>query len=315
MRSFLSLIPVAALGCAPDYVIEPQPVQPGVFNPRPLEPETQIDRIVQMAMPEVDVLWVVDDSCSAYDEQLQLAEQFPAFLKFFDGLDYHVGVVTTDMDDPARKGRLVTADGRRFVDAETPAPATTFAKMCNPGVGGSGIERGNDATYAALHSERGAYNEGFLRDASGVHVIVVSDEYDFSYIEPSELAAFLEGLREDPDHVTHSSIVKEDASYPAVTNLVGGLVMNVFDPDWTPVIEQIGLRAAGLTREFFLSQLPVPGTIQVSVVEGGVKLSFAEGEDWAYRPVRNSVVFHEHVPNAMSEVVLEYRILASDHGD
>src|SRR5690606_11370674 len=150
--------------------------------------------VLQVTHPEVDVLWVIDDSCSMSDEQNRLATNFPIFFDFFEGsgLDYHIGVVSTDMDNAMRKGRLVTKSGYRYLDPETPNAAQVFSGMSLLGTGGSATEKGNDAAYAALEVERNAYNVGFLRQNSGLHVIVVADEQDYSTnITPDELASYL----------------------------------------------------------------------------------------------------------------------------
>src|SRR5690606_37791089 len=93
------VVPLIAAGCAPEYqhVIPPQ--FEGVMNPRPLEPVRHTDRLLQSNQPEVDVLWVVDSSCSMSDDQAALMTYFPVFFDFFEGsgIDYHLGVVSTDM--------------------------------------------------------------------------------------------------------------------------------------------------------------------------------------------------------------------------
>src|SRR5690606_19337258 len=113
------------------------------------------------------------------------------------------------------------------------------------GTSGSATEKGNDATYAALETERNNYNLGFLREKSGVHVIVVADEQDYSTnITPDELAAYLNGLRQDPDDVTFSGIVlNNDTKYKQVSNNVGGIIWDVAQQDWTLVLEMLGLQA------------------------------------------------------------------------
>ena len=50
--------------------------------------------MLQTTVQAVDVLWVVDTSCSMAQEQTQLAENFEGFMTHFldSGLDYHIGV-------------------------------------------------------------------------------------------------------------------------------------------------------------------------------------------------------------------------------
>jgi hypothetical protein len=61
----------------------------------------------------VDVLLVVDNSCSMIEEQAKLATNFDSFIEYFDGADvsWQIGVVTTDTDDEARfSGHLIGGD-------------------------------------------------------------------------------------------------------------------------------------------------------------------------------------------------------------
>jgi len=308
MRTLLPWLSLAA-GCAQIIVWDPHEYQ-DESPPRPLPSPYHVDRIVQVMQPEVDILWVVDDSASALDEQARLAEQFPDFLRTVDEVDHRIGVVTTDMEDPARQGRLVELDGRLYLDRGTDDVKAAFADLVAVGTDGSEGVRGRDATYAALVTEAQGANAGFLREASGVHVIVVSDGHDASELTPEALAEQLAGLRKDPEAVTYSAITSADAGHPEVTGLVGGLVRDVDDPDWQ--LDHLGLQATGLSREFFLTVLPVSGTIDVTVVEGDIHYAFADGEDWTYDPVRNSIVFQEYVPAPAAEIVLVYEPRSSE---
>ncbi|MCK6516304.1 lamin tail domain-containing protein [Myxococcota bacterium] len=60
----------------------------------------------------VDVLLVVDNSCSMVEEQNKLASNFQAFIQFFQGVDvdYQIGVITTDNEAAEFSGRLVGGD-------------------------------------------------------------------------------------------------------------------------------------------------------------------------------------------------------------
>src|SRR5690606_5958005 len=114
--------------------------------------------------------------------------------------------------------------------------ASIFSAMTLLGTAGSGWERGLDGTYAALETERNAYNLGFMREKSSVHVIVVTDEDDSSEITADELGSYLNGLRPDPDDVTFSVIVDYNwggPDYLPVKNLVGGIEWDILDQDWT----------------------------------------------------------------------------------
>lgn len=324
MRKLLPLLPLAIVGCTSEYRHLTHPENSVLPGPRPWENEVHTDRIRQVSQPSVDVLWVVDDSGSMYDEQVALSANFPVFFDFFDGsgLDFHIGVVSTDMSAMHRSGKLVEFEGQNFIDPDTLDAARIFEGMAMLGTRGSATEKGIDATWTALEVERDGHNAGFLRDDSSVHVVVVSDEGDFStQVTPNELGAYLNGLRTDPDDVSFSSIVSPQPvcrsaatpglEYVAVTQMVGGIEWSICDEDWSDVLRRLGIQASGLKREYFLTQLPVPHTIQVTVVDRGEERTFLQDVDWLYDPVRNSIRFLEYVPNPLSEIVIDYVLMSS----
>src|SRR5688572_19598657 len=238
-------------GELPDY---------GLSRPPPVETPWREDRIVQVTIPVVDALFVVDNSCSMNAEQENLAANFPRFLSWFQtsALDYHIGVVATDMNDPANAGRLRTAQGVRWVQRETEEPETVSTERASLGTTGSGYERGLDATYAALETLAYDENLGFLRSDSGVHVTVVSDENDWhSVIPKEEFIVWMNGLRWSARMVTFSSIVGPLTGCPAVgspgteylevTAAVGGVEWPICSEDWVTVLDLLGFTAIGLT--------------------------------------------------------------------
>ena len=65
---------------------------------------------MQVTVPSVDVLWVIDNSCSMTEEQQALTDNFNKFVQYFvgSGLDYHIGVVSTNWDNESgdHRGKL-----------------------------------------------------------------------------------------------------------------------------------------------------------------------------------------------------------------
>ena len=308
----------------------------GVPNQRPLEIETNTDKLVQVTVPVVDILWIIDNSTSMLDEQNALTTNFPVFMDYFlgSGLDYHIGVISTDY--AADQGRLEYAVGYKWVDDETVDPISVFQQMAGLGIKIGTNEKGRDPAYAALELNEGpgGWNEGFERDDGGLHLVVISDEDDHSdLIDRQEFIDYLETSRPDPDDVTFSSIVtplnncspngvEPGAEYVETTNAVGGILWSICNTDWVGVLEQLGMQAAGLQREYFLSDLPVPGSIKVWVEDQGTVYEFEPEIDYLYDPNRNSIIFVEFVPSSLAEVFIEYDVLESaeeeggeDHAD
>jgi hypothetical protein len=59
--------------------------------------------------------------------------------------------------------------------------------------------------------------------------------------------------------------------YIEVSQQIGGIIEPICVRDWTTVLEGLGLMAAGLKEEFFLSELPVPSTLRVWATQNGAR--------------------------------------------
>jgi hypothetical protein len=318
---------IGLAGCQEYNISKPPPAYDGP-NPPALENPENVDRIVQVTQPSADVLWVVDNSGSMSDNQRDLANNFPDFMDYFlgSGLDYHIGVVTTDMEKAKFTGKLVeSTSGERFITVDTNDPMTTFASMAQVGVTGSGNEQGRAAVYEALEVLKNSYNAGFLRDdeESGIHVIAISDEDDAStnaQIPLNEFITWMNGLRASDDLVTFNSIVNPAGGgivnppgdkYVAVTMDVGGITQSLLEADWVGVLDDLGIQVAGLKREFFLSQLPVVSTIVVQVHKPDGTVIPIEDGDFTYSEDRNSITFKTFLPEPLWQVYIQYTVLSS----
>ena len=74
--------------------------------------QTQKDVFQQERRNTVDVLMVVDNSCSMAEEQEKLAENFDSFISAFAGVDvdWQMSVITTDTLDEAHQGHMLGGD-------------------------------------------------------------------------------------------------------------------------------------------------------------------------------------------------------------
>jgi len=330
---------VAALGGCQEYNITDASNVAGAANPAPVEPPVRVDRIVQVTTPSVDVLWVVDNSCSMDAEQTGIATNAPVFMDYFvgSGLDWHVGVVSTDMNANSHSAKLQRAGGVNYLDEDTPNATQLFSQMTQMGISGSSDEKGRQAVYHAIETLGDSDNAGFYRENASLAVVVISDEQDQTTNNPSlqEFISWLTNLKPDLDMVSFSSIVCLEAStmngqqcgtgifapmtvgedYLAVTDAVGGVKWEIRDTRWDTVLNELGMQAAGLKREFFLADIPVPETIKVTVSEpadaGGEIYEFFLDSDFSYSATRNSIQFLSYVPMPLAEVFIEYELLSA----
>jgi hypothetical protein len=344
-RSLVMLpLPMAlVLGACTEYGFSKDLPQWPQSYPPPVEEITFTDAIMQVQTPKVDILWTIDNSCSMGPEQSDLTENFPAFMDYFlgSGLDYHVGVTSTDLDRNynGSQGKLRVVANLKYIDADTPSPVEVYTSMATMGTSGSGTEKGLGATFEALETNRDTSNAGFYRDEAALHTIVISDEPDLTpdnVISDNEFKDWYDSLKPDYDMRTFSSIINFDVggAYRGVSQEIGGIVWDITSDDWPQLLERLGVQAAGLKREYFLSHLPVRDSIVVSIEDvSGATLDFSEAQidpitlevidqdgdgipdgDWTYDQLRNSITFLEYIPNSLSTIMIDYTVLASQAG-
>ena len=323
MRLLASLLVLA--GCASEQdIVQDLPVWPE-SEPQGLPAREWTDRLVQLTVPQVDVLWTVDNSSSMGNEQQALADNFPLFGDFFvgSGLDYHIGVVTTDIVAPDRDGAMHAVDGYRFIDNDTPDPIGIFARMAMVGTDGQGEECGLGGTFHALEEKVDTANAGFYREDADLHTVIISDEEDqtpASVITPTEFQDWYQGLKTVDEELTYSSIVSfEDAppadrgeTYLRLTEEIGGISWDIAESDWTLVLEQLGIQASGFKTEFYLSHRPVSDTITVVEERTDGTVIPHERPAWTWDQSRNSITFQTYVPEALATIVIHYTLLASE---
>jgi hypothetical protein len=167
------------------------------------------DDFMQVEVPTVDILFVVDNSGSMASKQAELTRNFTSFITFAEqqAIDYHIGVVTTDVDAQALDCRSsgaqrvpgldqgqcgYFADGRwddnpadptwRIITPMTqPSPIVAFTAIATQGTNGSGAEKGFEGAYEALSSPKiTGWNANFLRPDAYLSLIFISDADDQS---------------------------------------------------------------------------------------------------------------------------------------
>ncbi|MDP6932147.1 MAG: hypothetical protein QGG40_04485, partial [Myxococcota bacterium] len=163
------LLPILAIACSPDNEFTRVPYT-DVFYQEPTD--------------QVDILWVIDNSQSMADQQAEVASKFDDFIYEIESteLDFHLGVVTTDLDNTEENGKLIAPEGEPlYLSAADEGYEDMFRERVQVGIEGSDKERGIDAAYKALSEPLvTSYNYGFLRSDATLSIIYVSDENDCS---------------------------------------------------------------------------------------------------------------------------------------
>ncbi len=243
---------------------------------------------------QVDVMWIVDNSGSMSDDLVTVGNNFEAFIQVFIDydLDYQMGVITTDMDNPAQSGRLVGP----YITPATPDPVATFVDQIDLGATGSGSEQGFEALQAALTSPiLTNENAGFMRPDAAIAAIVVSDEGNSSLQTADQFVTWFEALKPHRDLTTFSAICEQlfidCGNYASAADLTGGITGDIAASDYSTVLDQIALTTAGMTVSFDLDEAPSDLSQTVVTVEGAaVPNNSVDG--WQYDSADQAIVFN-----------------------
>lgn len=227
------------------------------------------ERFAASNFTPIDILFVVDNSGSMADNQARLVENFQRFIDqpaiANDEVDFHIGVTTTDTF--AEAGRLVGVPA--VITNDTPDLASVFTANASVGVNGSGSEAGLEASRLALSEPNlSGANAGFLRDEAALVVIYVSDEEDQSPLSVADYVSFFSSVK--PSGVSVSAVAAPSTRYQTITNLYGGLRLDISSPDWGEQLGQLGAQvfATSPPQQLFYrlsATIADPNSIQVTV--------------------------------------------------
>lgn len=290
-----------------DFVVDsndPYGAQTAVYRGLGHVPTAVEDRWNLPEDPPVDILWYVDQSGSMNDDQEALSSNFSTFIDNIERItsDWHVAVVT---QDGGCANTILSPRDSDYIEAFTSAVSDGDETVHS--------EAGFTLLTQALNqTEDGDCNEGFLRDDSMLHVIMVSDEPEQSATPWSSFVSELHELRTDPGLVKVSAIAgdlpngcetpdnsaKAGIGYYEATVATKGVFLP-FCSYWSNEVDT--LAEASTNRPVFpLSSTADPATIQVRVNERSVP------RGWEYDESRNAVVFTSDYPGSGDEVVIDY---------
>lgn len=159
----------------------------------------QVDGFTQPARDGgVDVLWVVDDSASMYEERLQLELHAESFIGYLSSVpvDFNLGVTSTDMsvDVPgALLGEMLSDETADLTDA--------FVAQVSHDSDGSRDEMGFWAALLAADPDG-----GFGRETADLEVVFFTDEDDSSEVTVEQLLEGLEADRQGMQIVTNAIV-------------------------------------------------------------------------------------------------------------
>jgi len=266
------------------------------------------DAFEQRDIADVDVLFVIDNSCSMLDDQQALARNASTFIREADlrGSRYRIGVTTTS--DWPDQGRLVGPVIDR--DALDPSEVISlFRQQAQVGTSGSGIEEGAASALAALRKAQlgNELNRDLLRDDASVVLIIVTDEDDSS---PGNMAAYYRDISRIVPNDLVVAVVSGGTSgcgtalptprYQSFLGLTGGEHVSICD-DWGANLEELGETAFAPATSFELRAVQEP-SLPVEVTIDGQPVPSSE---WSLTPDAPTLNFATPPP-PRSRIVVSY---------
>ncbi|MCB9639019.1 MAG: choice-of-anchor D domain-containing protein [Myxococcales bacterium] len=299
----------------------------------------QKDTFRQISNPKSDTLIVIDDSCSMFEEQNNLAANFQSFISWANNTsaDYSIMVTTTDTTGvPTSQcsrpagipgcACLGSGSSARIIHRGLLDPKATFQANVRVGTHGSSMKQGLEAAYRALSPPAltdPKCNLGFLRADAELLIIFVSDGQDNSPQPTSFYITFFRNLKgfRNLDLIRASSIVGPSPNgcnnpsngnaqyaprYIEVATQLNGVNESICVKDWAGTLSKIGAIAFGYRRQFFLSRRAHQASLIVKV--DGKFIPQNPNDGWTYDPTTNSVFFSQgKVPPPNSLIEAQYR--------
>ncbi|MDP1824404.1 MAG: choice-of-anchor D domain-containing protein [Archangium sp.] len=272
---------------------------------------------------KLDVLLVIDDSCSMMEHAMRLGSQLPNLLGALQSrnIDFRLGVLTASYDDGALRR---TPGGAKWLTPSTPDLATRFAELTAWTGRQMIMESCEVPVLAALTAPfviDPAKNGGFLRPDAPLEVLCITDTNEGAYVINQILPVKPGGsLRWDvvgpagpsapgcnvnwfPNRVGHQTY----------TQATGGKILDVCATDWSPLLNEIAGQTTGPRSVFPLRATPDPlGSLPFTVAVAGQDVSATTDGGtsvWAWEPTPNAVRFTAlYAPPATDPVEIRYPV-------
>lgn len=246
---------------------------------------------------KVDILFVIDNSGSMKNEQAEMANRFSTFVTSLSGLDYHVGITTTDVSKYGVKGSLLRFDQNlTHIDNNTPNAQELFGATIQRPEEGSGDERGIYAANLAIQMNENSW----IRSDAHLAVVVVSDEDERSngtnlqdLDKPESFHREVKGnLGENKNYSFHAIIADQACVrasggnigniYNGLANDLKGIVGNICSNDYSSQLTDIGTRIQTFSNSIQLKCAPYEGKVTVKKLSGEKVLGVAEGTKFLF---------------------------------
>jgi hypothetical protein len=301
----------------------------------------QLDRFTQGTDSQLDVLFVVSNTTTMEPFQQRLQAAIPGWLEHAEkkGVNVRVGVTSTGLvprgpacgggAEGGEAGRLFPVNGSRSraVSGASANAATTIQSNLEVGLCHN-LVQGLETMRQALSSplvdgaddprtpQPNDGNQGFVRAAARMAVVVLSDEDDHSGFAPESYIQFLQSFKGTgsahrsqlyalvPTDKRCTTAGEPGSRFASVARGTGGAVDSVCQGDYRAFLDGLLARAEQPQADFPLTAQPA-GTAEMTVQVNGQRV---DGTKWRYDAARNAVVFDSgSVPKAGDRIQVRYR--------
>lgn len=248
---------------------------------------------------KVDVLFIVDNSASMYEEQSKLGAALSSFINSIGRIDWQIAITTTDVSDGPYgiKGSILPFKGigSKILNKNVPNYADVFAQTVvrdellackNGGTCPSTDERPLQALVYAMQ-KKDTDNAGFFRPGADLAVVILSDEDEGSngtnaisansvvttFSQTFGTSKTLSGygiIIKPGDTACYNAQVPNGGSYgsfaSSLAGLTNGVTGSICDNDFGPALESIGNRVRQISQSVTLMYTPTPETVQLIMV-------------------------------------------------
>lgn len=253
---------------------------------------------------KIDILFVDDNSASMETEQAALGTRFPSFSAELQGVDWQMGITTTDcsagtygicgslLPMVGGGGNILTPlvpNYEQVFNNTIQRPETPNCSLL--GTCPAGFEEPLRASMTAM-DKRATDNAGFFRTDADLAIVILSDEDEGSNGpasvtgRPAQLMSHFSSTFGSTKQLRVYGIVIKPGDAACLSqqaaqaggfafygnlleqavNLSGGLSLSVCAPDYSTTLKTIGESVRTLTNSVELAQTPVAGTVSVNFV-------------------------------------------------
>ena len=275
------------MGCNPEYAIVGEIGKEYIFIEVPEDEKNEdiwVDSFIQPESTEgVDILWVIDRSCSMRDNEPLLFDGIDAMINSLPSTGWRLNMISNSPPNVLNDKQFPLVPGDTVADAQT-----MYNKMST-----GTYEMGFDALEEYLFYN--TYVSQWMRTDVPLLVVFVSDEEDQSNQTPAQFVQWYSNYRKnvylasivhvDP-YESLCNVSFYDVGYNSIeaTNLLGGVVVDICSDDWAPGVTDASVQITPY-EHYELTHIPTDMN-EVYVFIDGVP-----NYDWYYNRTDNTVYF------------------------